>query len=81
MKPGSVASFSLLRAGNQPAYAAFTEEGPHALEIETLDGRCVLKAAGKGPKAYSLDCLERKTVYSVSGETSSGPFSRRLLIP
>lgn len=84
MKEGPQApapAFSLVRRGNQPAFAAFTGEGPHALEITTMDGKCVLRASGTGPSAYSLAGLERKTVYAVSGRSPSGDFSRRLLTP
>ena len=64
-----------------PAFAAFAEEGPHTLEITTLDGECVLRASGSGPVAYSLAGLPLRTAYSVSGSSRSGEFSRRLLVP
>lgn len=75
------ASFSLVRRGNRPAYAAFSGEGQHALEIATLDGKCVLRVSGTGPKSYSLAGLVPKTIYTISGRSSSGDFSRRLLMP
>lgn len=74
-------SFSLVRRGHRPAYAAFVGEGPHELEITTLEGKCVLRAHGTGPKAYSLAHLASKTVYEISGHSPSGAFSRRLLVP
>lgn len=78
---GAAPSFSLLRRGYRPAYASFGGDGQHALEIRTLDGKCVLRASGKGPKAYSLADLVPKTIYEVSGSTETGDFSRRLLVP
>jgi hypothetical protein len=78
--PGKVA-FSLIRRGRWPAFAAFREAGPHTLEITTLEGVCVLRASGTGPGAYSLAELAPRTVYSLSGSTPSGEFSRRLLVP
>jgi hypothetical protein len=78
---GSKVAFSLIRRGRWPAFAAFREAGPHTLEITTLDGVCVLRASGTGPGAYSLADLAPRTVYSLSGSTPSGEFSRRLLVP
>ena len=83
-KPGpraKTAAFSLVRRGRWPAFAVFAEEGPHTLEIATLEGVCVLRASGTGPEAYSLSGLPLRTVYTISGSTGSGGFSRRLLIP
>lgn len=74
-------SFSLVRRGHRPAYAAFAGEGPHALEITTLEGKCVLRAHGTGPKAYSLAHLEARTVYAISGHSPTGAFSCRFLVP
>jgi hypothetical protein len=79
--PRTGSTFSLLRRGYRPTYASFGGEGPHALEIRTMDGKCVLQASGTGPKAYSLSGLAPKTVYEVSGRTREGEFSRRLLVP
>jgi hypothetical protein len=78
---GTAPSFALLRRGYRPVYASFRGDGPHALEIRTLDGKCVLRASGEGPKAYSLADLVPKTIYEVSGSTEAGDFSRRLLVP
>lgn len=75
------ASFTLIRSGYRPKLAAFSEEGPHEMEITTLDGRCVLRVHGTGPQGYSLADLTPGFVYAIKGRSPSGDFSRRLLVP
>lgn len=73
--------FTLLRRGYRTVSASFTGEGAHVLEVRTLDGQCVLRASGRGPKTYSLAHLAQKSIYEIHGRDKGGEFSRRLLVP
>jgi type 1 glutamine amidotransferase len=79
--PARGSAFTAFSAGPASLTVNLGLDGPHSVEIATLDGRRVGAFAGDGRKSYTFANLRPATVYSLSVRTKAGRESRLALVP